>query len=601
MVWGEVYNAELSGNEDAFVAKLDGDVTSLLAATFLGGSGMEEAWGIALDEEGHVYVTGFTESRDFPTTAGAVHEAYMGGKTDAFVVRFDNRLATLEASTFLGGPGEDRAQAIAVPPSTDELSYGIYVTGYGRGIEPTIVPCCAEHGGHRGRLDAFVTRLASDLTYVVDTVVLGGIADDRAFAIAVGGDDVGYGGGRPFLAITGCTEDPHLLGGEPTEDAYYPMTRDAYDTSQGRYYENAFVSVLRFDLAALYASTFLGGRSCGRAVAIDANNNVYVAGHTTDEDFPTSFIAYDETYNDRYVEGDAVCGARENEAESEGDAFVAKLSSTYSLSTLAAGTLLGGCAKDIAMALALTGAGNVYVAGYTYSSDFPTTDFSYYPSHSGRADGFVSKLDGDLAVLSASTFLGGSEFDAAMGLSLDGSGNLYVAGYTYSPDFPTTDLLLAMAGGGDAFVTNPYRNWAVPISQHFSNVSVTADPILNIDPDQAIPIGIGPIAKGGSNLRLRVATAPLSGAADIYLGVSMPDIAPEHIYLLQPDLTFRSHLLGVVPWIENITRPVDENLFGEIPTSQLSPGTYYVYLAITPSGQGLTGGYYLWAMTFEIN
>jgi hypothetical protein len=367
--------------------------------------------------------------------------------------------------------------------------------------------------------------------------------------------------------------------------------------------EDAFVTVLSWDLAALWASTFLGGdvwvpsgSVCGRAVAIDASNNVYVAGQTFRDDFPTSVLAYDRTYNDR---NEAVCG------EGKGDAFVVKLTglqgNPYDLTTLAASTLLGGCGADIAMALALDGTGNVHVAGYTYSSDFPTTDFSYYPSHSGRADGFVSKLDGDLTVLSASTFLGGSEFDAAMGLSLDGAGNLYVAGYTYSSDFPTTDLLLDMAGGGDAFVTNPYRNWAVPISQHFSNVSVTVDPILNIDPAQAIPIGIGPIAKGGSTLRLKVSTAPLSQAADIYLGVYMPMIDPAVIYLLRPDLTFRSHMEGIVPWQAGIISPLDVSLFGDIPTSQLPPGLYYVYLAITPAGQGLTGGYYLWAMTFEIN
>jgi hypothetical protein len=608
LAWGERYEADLSDVDEALVAKLDGDLTSVLAVMFLGGSGAEEAWGIAVDEEGHVYVTGFTASNDFPTTSGAAHEAYIGGSTDAFVAKLDNRLETIEASTYLGGPGLDRAQAIAAS------RFGAYVTGYTDGMEATLIPCCAEHERpgccYVLHQDAFVLRIGRDLTEVYDVVRLGGIQDDQAFAISVGGTDLAYGD-KPLVAITGCTKYP---GGNATPEAFYPTTSDAYDRFQSNG-KDAFVTVLSWDFAFLHASTFLGGdvwaasgSVCGRAVVIDASNNVYVAGQTVSADFPTSDLAYDRTHNDRYVEGNPVCGLNWNmrpEGEGRGDAFVVKMTglqgNPYDLTTLATSTLLGGCGADIAMALALDGAGNVHVAGYTYSSDFPTTDSAYYPNHSGRADAFISKLDGDLTVLLASTFLGGSEFDAAMGLALDGLGNTFVAGYTYSSDFPSTDLVLDPAGGSDAFVANPSRNWAVPISQHFSNVSATVAPILNINPAQAIPIGIGPIAKGGNTCRLTVATAPLSGPADMYLGIYMPDITPADIYILQPDLTFRSYMEGIVPWKENIIRPVDENLFGEIPTSQLSPGTYYLYLAIAPTGQGLTGGYYLWAMTFEIN
>jgi hypothetical protein len=141
---------------------------------------------------------------------------------------------------------------------------------------------------------------------------------------------------------------------------------------------------------------------------------------------------------------------------------------------------------------------------------------------------------------------------------------------------------------------------ALPISQHFFNVLATGDPVLNTDPTQAIPIGIGPVAVGGSILRLKIATAALSGPADIYLGVFMPDIDLVHVYILRPDLTFLSHLEGIFPWKKNVTGPLNETLFRYIPTHQLPPGTYHIYLAITPSGQGLTGGYYLWATKFEI-
>jgi hypothetical protein len=393
--------------------------------------------------------------------------------TDAFVAKLDNRLATLEASTYLGGTGEDRAQAIAAarPRPSDNFNFGIFVTGYTTGIETTVYPCCAEHDWIGGRRDVFVMRLWTDLTSIEDAVQFGGLRDDRAFAIAVGGSaDLGPSG--PLVVITGCTAHP---GGNVTPEGYYPTTWDAYDRSHSGDLEDAFVMVLSWDLAFLHSSTLLGGGgingpgTCGRAVAIDASNNVYVAGRTFAHDFPTSAVAYDETYNDRYVKGDAVCKVQENrrsQVEGRGDAFVVKLTGLqgrlYDLTTLEASTLLGGCAADIAMALALDGTGNVYVAGYTYSSDFPTRAAAYYPSHSGRADAFVSKLDGDLTALPGSTFLGGRGFDAAIGLALDGSGNVYVAGYTYSADFPTTDLLLDMAGRGDAFVSKLNGNLADP-------------------------------------------------------------------------------------------------------------------------------------------
>lgn len=457
VAWDEMYDAKRTGPEDAFVAKLDGDLTTLLAATFLGGTGIEEAWGVAVDETGHVYVTGFTTSRDFPATAGAAHESYRGGATDAFVVKLDSDLATLEASTYLGGPGEDRAQAIAFH------RLGIYVTGYTHAIETIGAPDGVARGGSGGQLDVFVARLEEDLGSA-EAVQLGGLRDDRAFAIAVGGADLSTGGtDLPLVAITGCTAHP---GGNVTSDAFFPTSLNAYDASHSHDREDAFVTVLSWDLAGLRGSTFLGGGgvnrpgTCGRAVAIDPTNAVYVAGRTFAPDFPTTPLAYDETYNDERVKGDARCRLtldQRPQAEGAGDAFVVKLTGLqgepYDLTTLAASTLLGGCAADSAMALGLDASGRVFVAGYTYSSDFPATVGAYDTTHAGRADAFVARLDGDLTTLSASTFLGGSRFDAAVGLALDGSGNVYVAGYTYSAGFPATDPLADMAGAGDAFVS----------------------------------------------------------------------------------------------------------------------------------------------------
>ena len=197
----------------------------------------------------------------------------------------------------------------------------------------------------------------------------------------------------------------------------------------------------------LIASTFLGG-SGGEGVssiAIDANGNVYVAGATDSPDFPTTLGAFQTNYSGL------------------GDAFVAKLSSD--LSTLIASTYLGGSdidsnittpivPNDAVHSIAVDANGNVYVAGWTFSSDFPTTSGASQTNFGGWRDAFVAKLSSDLSTLIASTFLGGSDSEGASSIAIDVNGNVYVAGWTFSSDFPTTSgaFQTDLNGINDAFV-----------------------------------------------------------------------------------------------------------------------------------------------------
>ena len=193
----------------------------------------------------------------------------------------------------------------------------------------------------------------------------------------------------------------------------------------------------------LAASTFLGGpggisgEDRATALKVDGQGNILVAGRTDSSNFPTTAGAYDATYNG-----------------GPSDAFVAKLSSD--LGTLQAATFLGGSSWDIATALAVDGQGNVVVAGWTESADFPTTVGAYDATYNGGpSDAFVAKLSSDLTTLQAATFLGGSDDDKATALAIDGQGNVVVAGETYSSDFPTTaGAYDATYNGGlyDAFV-----------------------------------------------------------------------------------------------------------------------------------------------------
>lgn len=172
----------------------------------------------------------------------------------------------------------------------------------------------------------------------------------------------------------------------------------------------------------LLASTFVGGSSADKAgsITLDTKGNVYVAGSTTSETYPTTEGVYDRT--NRWT-----------------DVFVSKFDP--GLSTLLASTFVGGSDQDSAAALVLDQLGNVYIVGTTYSADYPTTEGAYRRTFTGdtpTADIFVSKLDSSLSALLASTFVGGSADEVATGLILDTQANVYFTGYTFSADYPTT-------------------------------------------------------------------------------------------------------------------------------------------------------------------
>jgi hypothetical protein len=226
----------------------------------------------------------------------------------------------------------------------------------------------------------------------------------------------------------------YLTGGTSSLD--FPTTPGAYDRSFNGYehssgYADVFVSKLNRNLTQLLASTYLGGGSYdgGTSLALDDSGNVYLTGTTWSDDFPTTPGAYDQTYN----------GGSEYEPM---DVFVSKLN--RNLSQLLASTYLGGGDKDEGNSLALDDAGNVILTGGTASDDFPTTNgaFDRIFHESGysysRYDAFISKLNGNLTRLLASTYLGGGGYETGNSLVVDKTSNIYLTGLTYSKDFPTT-------------------------------------------------------------------------------------------------------------------------------------------------------------------
>src|SRR3990172_2237440 len=358
---------------DVFVSKLNSGLTSLLASTFLGGSGGEKGYSLALDTSGNVYVTGYTTSSDFPTTSGAYDTSR--NVIDVFVSKLDSGLTSLLASTYLGGSGNDVGNSLTL-----DTSGNVYVTGgtWSSDFPTTSGAYDTSYNGGSG--DGFVSKLNGGLTSLLASTFLGG-SKDLVWSMTLDTDDAGKS------LIIDTSGNVYVTGKTGSLD--FPTTVGAYDTSFNGGFD-VYVSKLDSGLTSLLASTFLGGnggQDYGNSITLDTSGNVYVAGFAS-YGFPTTSGAYDTS-------------------NGNGDVFVSKLNS--GLTSLLASTFLGGSGYDYGNSFALDTSGNAYVTGWTNSLDFPTTSGAYDTSRDNNySTVFVSKLNSGLTSLLASTYLGGS-------------------------------------------------------------------------------------------------------------------------------------------------------------------------------------------------
>ncbi len=418
------YSTTFRGVSDVYVSKFDSSLSTLLASTFIGGSGIDYVYGMTVDSSHNVYVTGRTESSNFPVTAGAYSTTFRG-VSDVYVSKFDSSLSTLLASTFIGGSDFDNARTIIINSGNVYVAGRTYSTDY-----PTTASTYQKtFKGNNNNGDAFVSELDPTLSTLLASTYLGGTGDDIAYWIAADSSN--------NLYVTGQTNSTN-----------FPVTGGAYSNVQNGAY-SVFISKLDSSLQNNLVSTYLGGNGndLARVLVIDSSGNIYVAGHTNSTNFPTTAGAYNRNYSG----ADPVPNSGDG---GSGDVFISKLNPT--LSTLLASTYLGGSGNDLTFALALD-SGNVYVAGTTQSPNFPTTGGAYRTSFNvgGSPDAFVSELDPTLSTLLASTYLGGTKDDAVRALVIDSSHNIYVTGPTNSPDYPVTSGAYSTSYGGtyDTFIS----------------------------------------------------------------------------------------------------------------------------------------------------
>ena len=430
------------GLTDMFVTKINPTATNIIYSTYVGGSGIDRASGIAVDADGNAYVVGRVgdTSTDFPTTAGSLATTYRGGDFDAVVFKLNPAGNGLVYSTFLGAEDNDSAEGIAL-----DSSRNAYVVG---GTRSNGFPLTgtAFQSFRAGDTDAYFTKLNAAGSAVMYSTLLGGSSTDRSSGVVVDSTGMayvaGYSGSADF----------------PTQNAFQGFSGGSFD---------AFICKIdptANGAASLLFSTYLGGIADDKAygIAIDAAaNNLYIAGQSSSNNLPLLNPAQ-SAHGGSY------------------DAFVARLSTT---GTKIYTTYLGGSGDDRATGIAVNGAGEAYVTGFTASANFPTVT-PMQIANGGGFDAFIAKLSAGGTVFLYSTYFGGSGNESNTStvtstnpITVDSSNNAYVTGYTASTNFPTASALQpASAGAQDVFIakiadTTPTADFSLSIAPATRTVS----------------------------------------------------------------------------------------------------------------------------------
>lgn len=398
------YQGTLLGTYDAFVLKLDANGT-LVYSTYIGGSGNDSGNGIAADSAGNAYVTGYTFSADFPTSA-ALYSNF-GGVADAFALKLNATGNALVYSTYLGGNSDDYGTKVVLDGSAN-----VYVAGYTFSPNfPTTSGVLSSAIG--GTKDGFVAKLSPTGQALSYSTYLGGSGDEDIQGLAV--DATGY------AYVTGSTTSTN-----------FPGTSGGFlSTSPGG--THAYVAKLDPSGNSLAYATYLygiggSGLDQGNALAVDTSGNAYVAGYTSSTSFP-SLNPYQSSYGGGIY-----------------DVFITKLNAAGN--GLVYSTYLGGNDFDIARGIAVDASGNAYVSGWTQSGNFPTVN-AIQSVKNGTQDAFIAKLSPGGTSLVYSTYLGGSDQDEAALVALDTSGNAYITGRTGSANFPTANAMQGTTGGSN--------------------------------------------------------------------------------------------------------------------------------------------------------
>jgi len=420
------------------ILKLNPTGTALVYSTTLGPQAANvntAAAHIAVDSSGNAYITGNTDSNNFPTTPGAFKTQHSANPRDAFVTKLNPAGDGLVYSTFLGG-------GISYSLALDSSS-NAYITGFTDATDFPVTPGAFQTVNHApAHSNVFVTKLNAAGTALVYSTYLGGTVDlsNNAFYTDRGADIAVDASGAAYITGTTASSD-------------FPTTPNAFQTTNRNLAKSntGFVTKLNATGTALLYSTYFGGTTEEepRAIAIDGNGSAYITGQTNSRDLPTTPGAFQSL---------------SPPAQATTTGFVARFNAAGS--GLIYGTYLGGkydagLSEVIPYSIAVDSGGDAYVTGGTKATDFPTTigAFKRVQQPLNYPNAFVTRLNASGTALISSTLLGGTfqnagnqQGDKGYAIALGPGGSVYVAGGTQTGDFPTTpDALLGSPVGTSAF------------------------------------------------------------------------------------------------------------------------------------------------------
>ena len=371
---------------EGFLTKINPNGT-IIYSTFIGGNGYDQINDIFVDDTGFVYLTGGTDSEDFPTV-NAFDSTLNEG--DCFVCKINQAGTGFIYSTFIGGSAGESGYAI------DVNQYGeVYVGGQtGSSNFPTRDPFDSSFGGYR---EGFVLKLSSNGNNLIFSSLIGGRDLEDVTGISV--DQDGY------FYVTGTTWSND-----------FPIYNAMDQSFEGSY--DGFVTKVN-PSGTLNFSTFLGGIDVEHAEAIDSDSlgRAYVTGVTTSSNFPTTIRALKDSYS--YTR-DSV------------DGFLTVFNPEGSLNY---STFFGTSGSEWPEDVFVNGVGSVYVCGSSNMLVGLIKD-SYDSSFNGGADAFVFRMNTDRGDVVIGSYLGGTLLDQATSISVDHRNTMYVCGWTWSENFP---------------------------------------------------------------------------------------------------------------------------------------------------------------------
>jgi hypothetical protein len=421
------YQVAVNGNLDIFVAQIDptkSGAASLVSLSLLGGDGADVPNAVALDRFGNICITGYTLSTDFPLS-GLVTQNQPAGAEDAFALKFNPKLFgtdSLTYSTYVGGTGSDIGYGIAV-----DAQGILYITGTTKSTDFPVTANAAQQS-NIGGVDAFIAVLDQSSASPVYSTYLGGGKTDEGRGILPGPNSTVY--------VTGWTASPD-----------FPVAGNAY---RGSYQGGGDIFFTQLDRnqtgpgAVLY-STYIGGTSGDeepRRMIADSTGRPVITGFTTSTDFPVTSNAYQPAFG------------------GVADAFVMRLDPGKT-PFIQYATYFGGADGDVAYDIAIDANDNVYLAGYTFSSNLAVTQDAAQLVWGMGQNAFVARLNlsaAPRAALTYCTYAGGVAVTTGYGITVGSDGTMYAGGFSQDTNaLPITSNALqfgnnSVAGDVDGFL-----------------------------------------------------------------------------------------------------------------------------------------------------